>query len=176
MKASETAVSGLVALMMLVSTACGCSQPASSASRASYSPIRMGPAQDRAHQSLAHVEDPSGKLTSEERSALISKLERASTEAKVQLGAVIVSSLNGETIEQLGERTFRGWDLGERGILVLISIQERRSRIETGSGIEPIVSDEQVHEVLRTHLNPHLRAEDFYGGLDETFGALLALL
>lgn len=168
---------GRTALLILTlqESACGRSRPASSESGAASSRSSTERSQDQAPR-LVHVEDLSGKLTSEDRSALIAKLERASIEAKVQLGVIIVPSLNGSTIEQLGERTFENWKLGERGILVVIVIHERQARIETGDRIEPIISDEQAHAVLVKHLNPHLRAEDFYGGLDETFGALLALL
>jgi uncharacterized protein len=92
------------------------------------------------------------------------------------MAALIVPTLNGETVEQLAERTFKSWQLGDHGILVVIAIQEKKSRIETGHGVESVIADDKANQVLVDHLNPRLRQGDFYGGLDETFDAVVALL
>ena len=119
------------------------------------------------------IDDRSGRLTAEQRGALLAKLE---SHANDNLAALIVPTLSGETVEQLADRTFKSWQLGDNGILVVIAIQEKQSRIETGRGIGGIITDDQTHQILLDHLNPHLRQGDFYGGLDETFDAVVALL
>jgi uncharacterized protein len=115
-------------------------------------------------------------LNAEQRAKLISKLERAKATTNDVFAAIIVPTLKDETVEQLAEKTFKTWQLGDNGILVVIAIQERKSRIETGDSVQRIITDDQASAILIDHLNPHLRQGDFFGGLDETFEALLALL
>jgi uncharacterized membrane protein YgcG len=55
------------------------------------------------------------------------------------------------------------------------AIQERRSRIETGLAVERVITDDEASDILRDHINPHLQQGDFFGGLDETFDALMAV-
>lgn len=165
-----------VAFVLMVS-ACAESRRAPHTVAAASPITNAEPSSGRSHSgSVARVEDATGRLGPEERSALIARLERASTEHNFQLGAIIVPSLNGETIERFSERTFKGWALGDRGILIVIAIRERQARIETGREIESLLPNDRAHAVLVKHLNPHLRADDFAGGIDESFGAVLAVL
>jgi len=60
--------------------------------------------------------------------------------------------------------------------LVVIAIQERRSRIQTGLAEELLITDDEASFILRDHLNPHFQQGNFSGGLDETFETLMARL
>jgi len=42
--------------------------------------------------------------------------------------------------------------------------------------VELVITDDKASAILRDHLNPHLQQGDFFGGLDETFESLMALL
>jgi uncharacterized membrane protein YgcG len=57
----------------------------------------------------------------------------------------------------------------------VIASQERRSRIETGLAVERVITDDEASGILRDQLNPHLQQGDFFGGLDETLDAPMAL-
>ncbi len=122
------------------------------------------------------LEDRAQRLSDAQRSLLIRKLERTSDTTKAKVAALIVPTLKGETIEQLAETTFQAWQLGEHGVLVVIAIQEKQSRIETGTTVERILTDDKVSIILRENLNPHLRQGEFYGGLNETIDAVIAAL
>ncbi len=153
-----------VGVMILGATALaqtGCTQP-----KTSHEAVRHA----------VHLDDPSAKLTAEQRAQLIAKLERARTTTTSTFGALIVPSLQGETVEQVAERTFNLWQLGDNGILVVVAIQERKSRIETGNAVQRLITDDQASAIIVEHLNPHLRQGDFFGGLDETFDAVRAIL
>jgi uncharacterized protein len=88
-------------------------------------------------------------------------LERA-TGAQVAL--VTVRSLEEEPIEDAANTLFRAWGVGQKGknegLLLLLAIQEHRSRIETGYGLEPILPDGFVGSVLR-EMRPALREGRF---------------
>ena len=54
------------------------------------------------------------------------------------------------------------------GLLLLISVQDRKSKIEVGYGLEPVITDGISGEILRT-LRPYFRANQYGEGL--YFGA-----
>ncbi|MGJ3250409.1 MAG: TPM domain-containing protein, partial [Elainellaceae cyanobacterium] len=72
---------------------------------------------------------------------------------------------------------FNHWGIGkadeDNGILFLISEGDRRVEIETGYGIEPILPDAQVGEILDTYILPQLKDGNFDQG---TLAGTIALI
>jgi uncharacterized protein len=66
-------------------------------------------------------------------------------------------------------RLYEAWGIGKRGedkgVLILLALKERRVRIETGYGVEGILPDGVVGEILRLHVIPHLKQGDYGKGL-----------
>src|SRR5688500_16404297 len=108
---------------------------------------------------FANVIDTSSKGQLE---AYCAKLQ-AST--NVQLALVTVASLQGEPIEEVARSIAKAWGVGRKdendGMLLLLAIGERRTRLEVGSGLVPILPDSLSSEVLR-EMRPALR-EEHYG-------------
>jgi TPM domain len=122
------------------------------------------------------VDDRARSLTGEGRIALASRLEQIDHVANVYMGVLIVPTLQGTTIEATAAKAFTDRQLGEHGILVIVAVQERASRIETGHAIEHVLTDDDASRILRTNLNPHLLQGDFARGLTETADAIRAVL
>ena len=68
-----------------------------------------------------------------------------------QIVFVSVKSLNGSSIEEYANALFNKWKVGakDKGVLFLISMQERKSRIEVGYGYEGALTDLQSNKLLR---------------------------
>jgi uncharacterized protein len=83
----------------------------------------------------------------------------------VQMAFVTLPSLEGEPVEDVANTLYRAWGVGQKGknegLLLLLSIRDRRSRIEVGYGLEPTLPDGFVGSVLR-EMRPALR-EQHYG-------------
>jgi uncharacterized protein len=85
----------------------------------------------------------------ERADALAAEVER---KTGAQMAVVIVKSLDGEPIEDYANTLARRWGIGKkdnRGILLLLAIQDRRDRLEVGYGLEPILPDGKVGSILR---------------------------
>lgn len=125
-----------------------------------------------------YVMDMAGKLSAEQTSQLNSKLSNLNKTSKNEFAALILPSMNGENIEDVAQDTFRSWKVGkaglDNGVLVVIAIAERKSRIQTGKGVEGDLTDIQSNDILLKHLNPHLKKGEFYEGLNETFDSISA--
>lgn len=107
---------------------------------------------------FAHVVDASWRERIERLSA---ELER---KTGAQMAVVTVTSLGDEPLEEFANKLFIAWGVGKkdnRGVMLLLGIKDRRSRLEVGYGLEPILPDGYVGSVLR-EMRPALR-EGNYG-------------
>lgn len=81
-----------------------------------------------------------------------------------QVAVVTLRSLEGDAIEDVATRLYNEWGIGKKGkdegALVLFAIEERRSRIENGYGLEPVLTDGATGAILRS-LRAALRAGDY---------------
>ena len=64
---------------------------------------------------------------------------------------------------------YKAWGIGkkgeDKGVLILLAVKERKIRIETGYGVEGILTDGRVGEILDKFVIPHFKAGDFGKGL-----------
>lgn len=124
----------------------------------------------------AYVVDLAGKLSPDQLAQLNAKLNGLNKTTKNEFAGLIIPTLAGESIDDVANATFKSWKVGkaglDNGVLVVIAIAERKSRIETGKGVEGDLTDLQSNDILRNVLAPRLKQDDFYGGLSNTFDAI----
>ena len=81
-----------------------------------------------------------------------------------QIALVTIPSLEGEPIEDVANTIYRAWGIGQKGkdegILLLLAIRDRRSRLEIGYGLEPILPDGLDGSILR-EMRPALRQQRY---------------
>ncbi|WP_299406469.1 YgcG family protein [Acaryochloris sp. IP29b_bin.148] len=75
---------------------------------------------------------------------------------------------------------FNTWGIGKKGedngILFLVSKNERRTEIETGYGVESILPDAQVGNILRTQVTPSFKQGNFDVGIVNGTQAIIQVL
>ncbi|MGB7441144.1 MAG: TPM domain-containing protein [Coleofasciculaceae cyanobacterium] len=75
---------------------------------------------------------------------------------------------------------FNYWGIGkakeDNGILFLVSLGDRRVEIETGYGIEPILPDAQVQEIIDSKITPQFKQSNFDQGTKAGTQALIVTL
>lgn len=127
-----------------------------------------------------YVVDTASKLDNDQLAKLNSKLDTLNKSSKNEIAVLVVPNMGGEDIEDVAQKTFRSWKIGkaglDNGVLVVIAVEERKSRIQTGSGIGGELTDLQANDILRQNLKPHLKRGEFYQGLDETIDAVSSKL
>ncbi len=98
---------------------------------------------------------------------MISELE-ATTGAELAVVTVPTTSPS-PTAKAFTTELFNTWQIGkegeENGVLFLTSVGDRRVEIETGYGVESILPDAQVAEIINTQITPKLRGGDWDGGI-----------
>ncbi|MDQ1093411.1 uncharacterized protein QE400_002824 [Xanthomonas sacchari] len=111
-----------------------------------------------------NVVDPAGTLSAEDTQRINAALQRLRDRQHIWGAVYLVPSLQGEPIERLAERAFRTWRLGrqgrDNGLLLVLAMQERRSRFEVGYGLEGVLPDVVARHALDDDLAPRLRQGD----------------
>jgi uncharacterized protein len=107
---------------------------------------------------FAHVIDPA---TRDRLEAYCGAVEHSTG---AQMALVTLPSLEGEPIEDVANTIFRAWGVGQKssneGIMMLLAVGDRRSRLEVGYGLEPILPDGLVGGILR-EMAPSLRQQQY---------------
>ena len=115
------------------------------------------------------IYDPDHYLTDETIRLIrgLNKVNSQKTE-KFQMGVYVVKSLDGETIETVANETARAWKIGysgdNNGALVVIAVQDRKSRIETSNNVASKITDYQIHRFLTT-ARPYFQKGDYNNGV-----------
>jgi len=127
-----------------------------------------------------YVSDFARVMNPQARAALEDYCSRVEQATGAQIALVTLPSLDGQPVEDVAVLLFQRWGIGNKqnneGILVLLAIQDRRSRVEVGYGLEPIIPDGFAGSILRS-MRPALAANDFasaFGEAAQTIGATIA--
>lgn len=96
------------------------------------------------------------------------KTERDSTSN--QIAVLIIPSLEGEILEEYALKVaHEEWKLGDKqkdnGVLLLIVTNDRKMRIESGYGLEGVLTDAVSSRINRNEIAPRFRESDYDGGV-----------
>ena len=115
------------------------------------------------------IYDPNHYLTEEVVTQIRDLNEANSKKAeKLQIGVYIVDSLEGESIETVANETARAWKIGYSGdnfgSLIVIAVQDRKSRIETSNKTAVRITDYQTKQILAAS-RTDFKAGDYSKGI-----------
>ena len=115
------------------------------------------------------IYDPNHYLTDETISQIreLNNVNSKKSE-KFQMGVYVVKSLDGETIETVANETARAWKIGysgdNHGVLIVVAVQDRKSRIETSNNVASKITDYQTNRFLKT-ARPYFKNGDYNKGV-----------
>lgn len=97
-----------------------------------------------------------------------------------QMAVLTLASLEGEPLEDYSLRVAERWRLGradaDDGVLLLISRDDRKMRLEVGYGLEARLTDLASRRILDEVVRPRFRAGDYDGGVEAGVAAVLAVV
>ncbi len=101
------------------------------------------------------------------------KIEMISRELFQKTGTAVVvvtmPDIGGEEYNDYANRLYSAWGIGkkgeDKGVLIFVTIKERKMRIETGYGVEGILPDGLVGEIRDRYMLPYLKQNRFDEGL-----------
>ena len=123
-----------------------------------------------------NVVDSAGVLSRSEIDSINATLQRIREQSDIWGALYIVDSLQGESIESLADRAFnKTWSLGRKGddngVLLVLAIQDHRSRFEVGYDLEGILTDVTVASAL-SRMAPLMREGRISEAVTQAFNDL----
>ncbi|WP_059065462.1 TPM domain-containing protein [Stenotrophomonas indicatrix] len=126
------------------------------------------------------VVDTANALSASTRAALREQALQLQARKGAQLQVLVVPSVGEEGIEAYAQRVFDQWQLGragvDDGVLLLVAVQDRRVRIQTGYGLEGTIPDAYAARIIDKAIVPRLREGDLDQGVLDGTAVLVALV
>jgi len=108
------------------------------------------------------------------------RMEALAREVLQKTGAALVVATvptigDNEEINLYANGLYQAWGIGkkdeDKGLLIVLAVQERKIRIETGYGLEGVLPDGLIGEILDKYVVPHFKEGNYGVGL---FNAMYA--
>jgi uncharacterized protein len=126
-----------------------------------------------------NVVDEAHVLSIDQVNQLNRTIDQIHNEADVLAAIYIVSELKNVTIEEAAEKTFKQWKLGakgkDNGILLLVSINDHRIKIEVGYGLEGNITDLHASRIIHNIMAPAFKQQNYYDGITKALNEIILI-
>src|SRR5690606_7879124 len=116
-----------------------------------------------------YVNDFENILNNDE--ALEAKLTQLEKDTTAEVVVVTVPDFQGSYLEEYAVKLFEEWKIGkedvDNGLLILVSANERKSRIEVGYGLEGTLPDALTGRIQDEYMIPSFTQGDYSGGVEK---------
>ncbi len=127
--------------------------------------------------SSIYVQDYAKVLSSSTKSTINAYSQALAAKTKAQLVVVTVPSLEGNSLEEYSTELYRSWGIGDKeknnGVLLLVAVNDRKSRIEVGYGLEGALPDGLTGRIQDTYMLPNFRQNNYDKGILNGYSALV---
>lgn len=119
-------------------------------------------------------------LSPAEKSNLEQKLIKYSDTTSTQIVVAVIASTNGENINYLGAQWIKAWGIGQakidNGVLIILAKDDRKIGINTGYGVEHLLTDAMSKRIIENEIIPYFKQDDYPGGLNKGVDAIFEVL
>jgi uncharacterized protein len=109
--------------------------------------------------------------------ALERKIEDYNDSTSSAIVIITVPDLQGYDIQEVALKYLRDWGVGVKGrnngVVILVSKEERKARIETGNGMEGVLPDITAKHIIDERMIPYFKESDYYRGFDNAVNAII---
>jgi len=142
--------------------------------RAQDVPVPAKPEPNRLVNDFAHV------MTPDQVSALESKLVGYDDSTSNQIVVVTMPTIGDADIQEYSVKLFKAWGIGNKktnnGVLIMVTIDNRKIYITTGYGLEGAIPDVTAKAIIDNEIVPNFRGstgDNYYRGFSQAADALI---
>ncbi|AWI04767.1 TPM domain-containing protein [Clostridium drakei] len=122
---------------------------------------------------LKYVNDYVGVVDEESKDYIVSLGSELENKTGSQTVIVVVNSLEGKGIESYSNELFRNWGIGQKGkdngLLIFLSINDKKWRVEVGRGLEGVITDIYSSRVMNSEAVPLFKEGKYGEGLKNAY-------
>ncbi|MBW2672292.1 MAG: TPM domain-containing protein [Deltaproteobacteria bacterium] len=126
------------------------------------------------------VNDFAGVISPRYERSMESLAQEVLEKTRTSVVVVTMKEIGGDDPADYANRLYEAWGIGakgeDKGVLIFLAVQERRIRIETGYGVEGILPDGLVGDILDRHVIPSLGKGDYDKGLSSAMVAVSSII
>ncbi len=130
-------------------------------------------------QYTGYVNDFAGVLSADAKDQLTNLCTELDQKANAQIAIVTIHTLDGDSVDDFANRLFERWGVGpkgsDRGVLILLAVDDRQYHIEVGYGLEGILPDGKVGGFGR-QMVPNLKQGDYSGAIVQLTGKIAGVI
>lgn len=124
-----------------------------------------------------YVLDQADVLSSQTESVIVGTSRQLADKTKAQVVVVTVKSLEDYSVEEYALEILRQWGIGDKqlnnGVLLLLSLNDRKARIEVGYGLEGALPDGKTGRIQDEYMLPFFQQGDYNQGVLNGYLALV---
>lgn len=126
------------------------------------------------------VSDPGGYMSAGAKNSVNERLWRLRQSTSAEVAVAIVPSIGDMPIEDFSEKLFTDWGLGksdkDNGVLLVIAMEQRRARIQTGYGAEGVLPDVSCAKIIRNSIVPAMKEGNLDKAVEEATADIYAAM
>jgi len=120
--------------------------------------------------------DYAGIVSSEEASSIENTLNSYNDSTSVQIAVVVVNTVGQYDIADYAQQLAQKWQIGNKGknngVLLVLAMNDRKSRIEVGYGLEGVITDIQTAHIQDNVLRPLMKQKQYSTAILSTVEAI----
>lgn len=131
-------------------------------------------------QLTGRVNDYAAMLSLSTKETLERQLAELESSDSTQLVVLVIDSLHGESIDGYSMKVAEAWKIGQEqadnGVLLLISKNDRKIRIEVGYGLEGKLTDLMSGRIIDSIITPAFKRGDFDQGVIDGVSSIIGVV
>ncbi len=124
-----------------------------------------------------YVQDTAKVLSANTKNIINAYSAALAAKTKAQVVVVTVPTLGNASLEDYSLSIVRDWGIGDKeknnGVLLLVAIKDRKSRIEVGYGLEGALPDGLTGRIQDQYMLPSFRSGDYDKGILNGYSAII---
>ena len=124
------------------------------------------------------VNDYTNTIPAAEINQLEQKLVAFNDSTSTQIAVVLIKSLEGYDIADYGVRLAEKWGIGgsknNNGVLLLVSLGDRKVTIQTGYGVEGALPDAIARRIIENEITPNFKTGNYFAGINQGTDAIIS--
>ncbi|MEO8721484.1 MAG: TPM domain-containing protein [Ginsengibacter sp.] len=123
------------------------------------------------------VNDFANLLEPFQKQSLEQKLRSYNDSTSSAIVIITVPDLQGYDIAEVSLKYLRDWGIGVKGknngVVILVSKNDHKARIETGYGMEGVLPDILAKQIIDQRMIPFFKNNDYYSGFENAVDAII---